>query len=150
MNAPGAFVPPVERGIGMVFQDFALWPHMRVAKHLDFVLRGRGLPRHARALRAGAMLELLHLRDRRGAYPGELSGGEAQRLAIARALITEPRILLLDEPFANIDAELRQDIMDEVLRRKHSHRAAILLATHNADEAELLGDRLFRMQNGAR
>ncbi|MBN2311089.1 MAG: ABC transporter ATP-binding protein [Candidatus Hydrogenedentes bacterium] len=141
----GPFMLPSRRGIAMVFQDFALWPHMRAKRHLDFVLRGRGLTRHERRERIARALDLCRLHDRRRAYPAELSGGEAQRLAIARALVVEPRILLLDEPFANLDVPLRECIIDELLRRKRDHTLTILLATHNREEAIRLAGRILYM-----
>ncbi len=138
-------VPPAERGVGMVFQDLALWPHMRAAKHIDFVLRGRGLSKAERRHRVDELLALSQLEDRRRTYPNQLSGGEAQRLAIARALATDPAILLLDEPFANLDLPRRRRITDEILRRKRDNGLTIVMATHNRQEAEDLSDAIFDM-----
>jgi ABC-type Fe3+/spermidine/putrescine transport system ATPase subunit len=143
-------LPPEDRGVGMVFQDLALWPHMRMARHLDFVLRGRGLPRQDRRERISQLLDLVQLDDRRRAFPNQLSGGQAQRLAIARTLATEPRILLLDEPFANLDHALRERIMVEVLRRKQEDGLTIILATHNHDEMLALADHTITMACGGR
>jgi ABC-type Fe3+/spermidine/putrescine transport system ATPase subunit len=142
----GPIMPPAERSVGMVFQDLALWPHMRVARHLDFVLRGRGLSRAARRNRIAELLDLCRLDDRARAFPAELSGGQAQRLAIARALATKPRILLLDEPFANLDVALRDRIMAEVNRRKTAEGVAVMLATHNRPEADTYADRIAFME----
>ena len=141
-------LPPEKRSIGMVFQDLALWPHMRVARHLDFVLRGRGLSRHARSERIAGLLGLVQLDDRGRAFPNQLSGGQAQRLAIARALATEPRILLLDEPFANLDTALRDRMMNEILRRKEEDGLTVVFATHNHDEALSFAERTLVMEGG--
>jgi ABC-type Fe3+/spermidine/putrescine transport system ATPase subunit len=138
-------IPPVDRNVGMVFQDLALWPHMRAARHIDFVLRGRGLSKVERRERVRRLLALSQLEDRRRTYPNQLSGGEAQRLAIARALATDPGILLLDEPFANLDVPRRHRVIDEVLRRKDTDGLAIVMATHNRQEAEDISDTVFDM-----
>lgn len=138
-------VPPADRGIGMVFQDLALWPHMRAARHIDFVLRGRGLSKAQRRERVDELLALSQLENRRRTYPNQLSGGEAQRLAIARALATDPGILLLDEPFANLDLPRRHRIIDEILRRKSDNGLTVIMATHNRQEAEDLSDAVFDM-----
>jgi iron(III) transport system ATP-binding protein len=137
--APGA------RGIGMVFQDLALWPHMRVERHLDFVLRPQRLTSRKRTARIAALLDLCHMSDRARAYPHELSGGQQQRLAIVRALAAEPRILLLDEPFTGLDAALRDAFRDEILRLKREKGAAILFATHYEQEMHALADRTLFM-----
>ncbi|MCP4640676.1 MAG: ABC transporter ATP-binding protein [bacterium] len=138
--------PPHTRNLGYVFQDLGLWPHMRAARHLDFVLKGRGLSRGERRRRVDELLDLCQLMDRRRAHPNELSGGEGQRLAIARALATEPDILLLDEPFANLDIALRNRIMAEITRRKAENGLTVLLATHNPDESEFFADRVVTME----
>ncbi|MDX9975563.1 MAG: ABC transporter ATP-binding protein [FCB group bacterium] len=140
----GVFVPPVERGVGMVFQDFALWPHMSVERHLDFVLRAQRIARNERRGRTDALLDLCRLEDKRRAYPAELSGGQQQRVGIARALATEPRILLLDEPFSNLDADLRDRIAQELLRRKRGG-LAMLLAVHAPEDAAALADRTIAL-----
>ncbi len=134
----GAFVPPVVRRVGMVFQDFALWPHMRIEAQLRFVMAARGLPRSQRGPRARTLLELVELEGRRRSFPDALSGGEQQRAAIARTLAAEPDILLLDEPFSNIDGALRERIAAELLRRRSDLGVTIVLATHHGDEAEAL------------
>jgi iron(III) transport system ATP-binding protein len=138
------FIPPVARRIGMVFQDLALWPHMRVEKHLDFVLRGALPERATRRERITNLLDLCDLATRRRAYPGELSGGQQQRLAIARALANDPDILLLDEPLTNLEYELRDRFIAEFARRKENG-ATIVLATHERNEAEQITDRIVHM-----
>lgn len=138
------FVAPVERGVGMVFQDFALWPHMSVERHLDFVLRAQRIARAERRRRIDALLDLCRLEDKRHAHPAELSGGQQQRVGIARGLATEPRILLLDEPFSNLDPELRERIAQEVLRRKRGG-LTLLLAVHASEDAAALADRTMAL-----
>jgi ABC-type Fe3+/spermidine/putrescine transport system ATPase subunit len=139
------FVPPRERDVGMVFQDFALWPHMPVQRHLNFVLADTKLSKAQREVRTNELLDLCRLNDRRRARPSQLSGGEQQRVSIARALATAPSLLLLDEPFAHLDSDTRDRIIAEILRRKREEGVTILLATHNEADAELLADRTVRM-----
>ena len=148
VSAPGVFVPPEARGVGMVFQDFALWPHMRVARHLDFVLRPLRLPRAERRARVASLLGLVRLEDKRRAYPRELSGGQQQRLGIARALATRPRILLLDEPFSNLDDTLRTRIRTEIVRLKREEKTTVLIATHDMEDATGLADTVLDMTRG--
>ena len=144
-SGEGAYVPPGRRDVGMVFQDFALWPHMRVARHIDFVLRGRGMGRASRRERINELLELVRLSDRARAFPSELSGGEQQRLSIARALAPRPSILLLDEPFSNLDEKLTWRVLSEVLRFKEARKAAVLIAAHDHKRIEEAADRLLLM-----
>ncbi len=133
-SSPNVIVPPELRGVGMVFQDLALWPHMRAWRHLEFVLRGRGKGRGDRKQAAHELLTRLGLEHRANAYPSEMSGGEQQRLAFARALITEPALLLLDEPFSNLNAELRETLLSEIDRQMRERNVVVLIATHDADE----------------
>ncbi len=133
--------------IGMVFQDLALWPHMQAEHHIDFVLKGIERSRATRRERMRQILELCRIWDKRHAYPAEMSGGEQQRLAIARALATNPVLLLLDEPFANLDAALREHFLAEFRRRKQGG-TAIVFATHDPFEAEYLADRIIPMKDG--
>ena len=131
-----AHARPEDRGAGMVFQDLALWPHMRAWRQLEFVLRGRG---KRRAERIGAARELLarfQLESRADAYPAMLSGGEQQRLALARALVTDPPLLLLDEPFANLNMALRDTVVNELERRMREQGMTIVIATHDPEEVE--------------
>ncbi|HIJ72662.1 MAG TPA: ABC transporter ATP-binding protein [Candidatus Hydrogenedentes bacterium] len=148
-TSPTAFLAPAARNIGMVFQDLALWPHMRAARHLDFVLRAAPLTRAQRERRIAELLERVSLSDRRRAYPCELSGGQQQRLAIARALAHEPRVLLLDEPFANLDAPLRDDILDTVKGLKQERDVTVLFAAHHPEEVTSLADCVLEMAAGA-
>ncbi len=131
-------VPPELRCIGMVFQDFALWPHMRALKHLDFVLRGRESSARVRHDRARQMLLGLRIDHCEKSYPADMSGGEQQRLALARALITQPKLLLLDEPFSSLDSGLREFVVDELLARMRTAGACVVIATHDPQDIERL------------
>ncbi len=147
VTGAGAFVPPQKRRIGMVLQDLALWPHMTVQSHLDFALRGCGLPRRKRAEPIHRMLDTIQLENRSNAYPHELSGGERQRVAIARALVAEPEILLLDEPLSSLDPELQARMLDEIVRLKDLFKVTALYVTHNPAEAQRAADRTVQIQD---
>ena len=123
----------------MVFQDLALWPHMRAWRHLEFVLRGRGQRRSERIVAAHEALAQFRLDHRAEAYPAAMSGGEQQRLALARALIADPPLLLLDEPFANLNQELRETVVEELEQRMRERNVAIIIATHDPTEVERIG-----------
>jgi len=140
--------PPEERGLSMVFQDLALWPHLTVAGNLDFGLAARGVPRSARLERIGTMLSRVGLTERARAYPGELSGGERQRVAIARALVLEPKALLLDEPLSSLDTPLKRELMLLLSELLDEHRVPGLYVTHELREAAALGDRLAVLEAG--
>jgi ABC-type sugar transport system ATPase subunit len=133
------FQTPESRGVSMVFQDLALWPHMTVRQTLEFVL-GRDVARQERRRRIVETLTALGLETRVDARPAELSGGERQRLALARALVTRPRILLMDEPLANLDPPLRLALLDEIRNLQHQFALTILYVTHNQHETFSLGD----------
>ena len=138
----GAWVEPERRGIGLMFQDFALFPHLDVAGNVGFG-RGRG--------GGGGVAELLRvvgLADRARAYPHQLSGGEAQRVALARALAPRPRVLLMDEPFSGLDDRLRDGIRDETLAVLKREGTAVLLVTHEPTEAMRMADEILLMRDG--
>jgi iron(III) transport system ATP-binding protein len=133
-------MPPEERGIAMVFQDLALWPHLTVRGNLEFGLKCKKVPRAEREARMAAILERVGLRGKEGRHPGELSGGERQRVAIARALVLEPRAVLFDEPLSNLDVALKRELLAlfrELLAERH---ATALYVTHDPREARGLGD----------
>jgi iron(III) transport system ATP-binding protein len=136
------FVAPEKRRIGMVFQDYALFPHLTVERNVAFGLRRRGDERAQRTL------ELVGLQHKAGRYPHELSGGERQRVALARALAPEPDVVLLDEPFSSLDATLRGDLRREVELILREAGATTLLVTHDQEEALSLVDRLAVMRDG--
>jgi iron(III) transport system ATP-binding protein len=147
---PGRSVAPERRGVGMVFQDLALWPGKSVLDHVLFsIRRGRLGPSKAEERdRARRALEMLRLPGREKDLPHELSGGEAQRLALARAVAAAPRLLLLDEPLGSLDAPLRAVLGEEILRLRGATGATVVLVTHDRGEAYALGDRVAVMERG--
>ena len=146
LSAPGLHVPPEQRDIGMVFQDYALFPHLSVLDNVAFGLRR--LPRPEREARARRELARVRLLDRASSFPNTLSGGEQQRVALARALARDPAVILLDEPFSGLDQGLRAEIRDMALDALRSAGAAALIVTHDAEDALLTADRLALMQDG--
>lgn len=141
-------VPPSARGVGFVFQDLALWPHLAVAGNLDFVLSSAGVPKRERAERVDETMRLMRVDRFAGAYPSELSGGEQQRVAIARAIIANPCLLLLDEPISSLDAELKTDLMAELKNLQRALDATTVYITHDRVEALALAQRVALMKNG--
>jgi iron(III) transport system ATP-binding protein len=138
-------LPPEGRGIGLMFQDFALFPHLTVGKNVGFGLTG---PAAAREERVAALLERVGLARHREKYPHQLSGGEQQRVALARALAPRPPILLMDEPFSGLDNRLRDGIRDETLAILKEEGAAVLLVTHEPEEAMRMADEIALMREG--
>ncbi|MBI3050091.1 MAG: ABC transporter ATP-binding protein [Acidobacteria bacterium] len=147
-RAGRTLVPPHERGLGFVFQDLALWPHLTVREHLDFVTRAAAMPTVERTERAREILALVRIDALAVRHPHELSGGEQQRLALARALVARPRLLLLDEPFSSLDRELRVALREEVARLQRALRLTSIYVTHDRDDAQVLGDRVVEMHQG--
>jgi ABC-type Fe3+/spermidine/putrescine transport system ATPase subunit len=141
-------VPPHARGIGFVFQDLALWPHMTVEAHLAFALESCTASCDARAARIHDTLARVRLAGMERRYPHQLSGGEQQRLAVARAIVATPRLLLLDEPLSSLDAELRDELRSEVAELQQSLGVTMIVVTHDADDARALGRRVLRMRDG--
>lgn len=141
-------VPPEERGLAVVFQDLALWPHLTVWGNLSFVLAARAVPRGERASRISAILERLGLADKVDRYPGDLSGGERQRVAIARALVLEPRAVLLDEPLSNVDVTLKRELLSLFRGLFQERHSTAVYVTHDLREAASLGDRIAVMESG--
>ncbi|MEO0663342.1 MAG: ATP-binding cassette domain-containing protein, partial [Planctomycetota bacterium] len=144
VSAPGRLmVPPADRAIGFLFQGAALWPHMTVAGTLDFVLKRRGSAksRSERRARVAELLDAVDLAGFEKRRAPSLSGGEAQRLSLARALAAEPRILLLDEPLGPLDAPRREALLDLFARMTREHGLTTLHVTHDPDEAARVADR---------
>ena len=139
-------IPPENRRVGMVFQDYALFPHLSIADNIGFGLRGKSAP--ARRRRIEEMLALIGLSPNGERYPHELSGGQQQRVALARALAPEPHLLLLDEPFSNLDVALRERLSLEVRDILKRAGMTALLVTHDQNEAFAVADRVSIMRNG--
>jgi iron(III) transport system ATP-binding protein len=148
LSTPKILVPPAERGIGMVFQNLGLWPHLNVRGHLDFVLSALPLTRTEREQRVDEALERFLLRGLEWRYPAELSGGEKHLLAIARALIANVKLLLLDEPFNGLDTALKERILERLKSERERRRLTTLLVTHDDDEMRLLCTRVEQMSEG--
>ena len=141
-------VPAERRGIGMVFQDLALWPHMTVRGNLEFGLRAQGVPSQERERRIHQMLARVELLEYADTKPGSLSGGQQQRVALARALVLRPRALLMDEPLSNLDEELNLKLRAEILQLQAEFGFALLYVTHDREEAFALADRIVLVARG--
>jgi 2-aminoethylphosphonate transport system ATP-binding protein len=142
-------LPPYDRGLGIVVQQYALFPHMRVADNVAFGLRARGVRRPKAAARVAEVLEMVGMSRFAARYPAELSGGQQQRVAIARALAISPQVLLLDEPLSALDAKLRQDMIGELQRlRTDLPDIVMLYVTHDQIEALSLAERIVVMRDG--
>jgi len=142
-------LPPYERGIGMVVQNYALFPHMKVEDNVAFGLRARKAPRDLIERRIDECLRLVGMGRFKGRYPRELSGGQQQRIAVARALAIEPRVLLLDEPLSALDAQIRRQMVDEIGKLHRDLPAlTVLYVTHDQTEALTLADRIAIMHDG--
>jgi iron(III) transport system ATP-binding protein len=142
-------VPVERRELGMVFQSYAIWPHMSVGENVAFPLRVRGVRKAERMSRVKEMLDLVELGDMSERYPHELSGGQRQRVALARALVYQPRLLLLDEPFSNLDAKLRERARSWLRQLHHYLGLTTLFVTHDQDEALAMSDRILVMDRGS-
>jgi iron(III) transport system ATP-binding protein len=143
---PHGFVPPEKRGIGLMFQDFALFPHLTILDNVAFGLKS--LTRSEAKAEARAALERVGLSHYAGEYPHILSGGEQQRVALARAIAPRPSVLLMDEPFSGLDPRLREKMREETLAILHETRATSIVVTHDAEEAMRMGDRVALMRKG--
>lgn len=142
------FVPPEKRNIGMVFQSYAVWPHMTVAENVAYPLKIQKVSREERDNRVKEALEMVHL-DRYGErYPSQLSGGQQQRVALARALIAQPGLLLLDEPLSNLDAKLRESMRFEISSLQKRLGITVIYVTHDQSEAMTMSDRIVVMNAG--
>jgi iron(III) transport system ATP-binding protein len=141
-------VPPEERGLAVVFQDLALWPHLTVAGNLGFALAARGVAAAERRARIEAMLGRVGLPGSERRFPGELSGGQRQRVAIARALVHEPRAVLLDEPLSNVDVDLRRDLLGLFAGLFRERRATVVFVTHDLREASAIASRVAILEAG--
>lgn len=141
-------LPPGRRGIGMVFQSYALFPHMTVFENIAFGLRIKRVPKDQTRAKVARVAELLQLGEMLSRYPSQLSGGQRQRVAVARCLVVEPEVLLMDEPLSNLDALLRLQMRAELKRLHNEIQATTIYVAHDQIEALSLGDRIAVMKNG--
>jgi iron(III) transport system ATP-binding protein len=144
----GGCLPPERRNMSMIFQSYALWPHMTIAENVSYGLTLRRLPRAEIMARTRAMLDVVKLGALADRYPSELSGGQQQRAALARALVIEPETLLLDEPLSNLDAALREEMRFELRRLHDEYRFTTIYVTHDQAEAMTAADRIVVMNEG--
>lgn len=143
-----AGIPPNRRPVNLVFQSYALFPHLTVARNVSFGLEMRSLPRSTITTRTETALDMVRLSGKRDRYPGQLSGGEQQRVALARALVNQPAVLLLDEPLAALDQQLRQSMQSELKTIQRLVGITFLYVTHHQEEALTMSDRLAIMDRG--
>lgn len=142
----GVFMPPEKRGIGMLFQDYALFPHMTVSKNIEYGLVGMSAA--DRKKRIKEVLELVDLVSYEKRYPHELSGGQQQRIALARAIAPRPGIILLDEPFSNLDTHLLKSVREELFRVIREVGITTIMVTHNPDDARAKADKVIQISGG--
>jgi iron(III) transport system ATP-binding protein len=148
LSTPAAVVPPEHRGMGMVFQSYAIWPHKTVYENVVFGLEVRRVRRTEARARVARVLEMVHLTGLERRYPSELSGGQQQRVALARSLVVEPGILLLDEPLSNLDAKLRERMRGELKELQRRTGITFVYVTHDQAEAMALSDRIAVLDRG--
>jgi iron(III) transport system ATP-binding protein len=148
VSGPRVHVPPHRRRIGFVFQSLGLWPHLNVAEHLDYVLSASPLPRDERARRKKELFEAFHLRGLEGRFPAELSGGEKHLLALTRALAGDVRLLLLDEPFAGLDGQLKEWVTGALASWRQSRRLTAVLVSHDPRDLARLCQSIVHLREG--
>ncbi len=141
-------LPPWKRNVGMVFQSYALWPHMSVRENVSFGLVEKKMPKSEIGPRVDAALDLVGLRDLADRMPNQLSGGQQQRIALARTVVTEPQVLLLDEPLSNLDASLRVQMRRELLALQRKLGLTTIFVTHDQEEANTTSDRMAVLDGG--
>jgi putative spermidine/putrescine transport system ATP-binding protein len=141
-------LPPEKRGFGMVFQNYALFPHLSVSRNVGFGLKMRGVPAAEIDRRVAAALDTVQLQGHADKLPGQLSGGQQQRVAIARAIVIEPPLILMDEPLSNLDAKLRIEMRSEIRRIHRAQGCSTVYVTHDQDEALAMADRVVVMKLG--
>ena len=142
------FIPPEKRGVGMVFQSYAVWPHMNVFDNVAYPLSIRHAPRAEIKSAVERVLSIVHLSQYAERFPNQLSGGQQQRVALARALVAEPKLLLLDEPLSNLDAKLRESMRFEIKEIQKKLGITVVYVTHDQTEAMAMSDRIFLINRG--
>jgi iron(III) transport system ATP-binding protein len=148
ISSPSVMIPPERRHMSMIFQTYAIWPHMTVFQNVAYGLKLKKLASAEIAKKVDRILRLVHLETLAERYPAELSGGQQQRVALARALVVEPQILLLDEPLSNLDANLREEMRFEIRRLHEEFRITTIYVTHDQAEAMVTSDRIAVMHQG--
>ena len=148
VSSKDVFVPPEKRGIGMVFQSYAVWPHMNVFDNVAYPLKIQKVPKDEIKTRVEKVLETVHLKQYADRVPAQLSGGQQQRVALGRALVAEPKLLLLDEPLSNLDAKLRESMRYEIKEIQKKLHITVVYVTHDQIEAMTMSDRVFIINRG--
>ena len=148
VSSPSVLVAPERRSMSMIFQSYAVWPHMTVFQNVAYGLKFKKLSRHEAGQKVAKVLRLVHLEPLKDRYSAELSGGQQQRVALARALVVEPRILLMDEPLSNLDANLREEMRFEIRRLHEEFRITTVYVTHDQAEAMATSDRVAVLNKG--
>ncbi|GAA5234315.1 ABC transporter ATP-binding protein [Verticiella sediminum] len=148
LSHPGGSVPPERRGMSMIFQSYAIWPNMTVRENVAFGLTVRRMPAAQVRQRVDEILAVVHLDHLAERYPAELSGGQQQRVALARAIVVRPQVLLLDEPLSNLDANLREEMRNEIRRLHDEFGMTTVYVTHDQSEAMAISDRIAVMNGG--
>lgn len=148
VSSPALLVPPERRNMSMIFQSYAVWPHMTVAQNVAYGLKFKKLTKAEIAQKVAKLLGVVHLAELKDRYPAELSGGQQQRVALARALVVEPQILLMDEPLSNLDANLREEMRFEIRRLHEEFKITTVYVTHDQAEAMATSDRIAVLDRG--
>ncbi len=148
VSSDKVFLPPEKRGVGMVFQSYAVWPHMDVFHNVAYPLTIAKVDKASIAKRVAHVLDIVHLTQYAQRYPNQLSGGQQQRVALARALVAEPKLLLLDEPLSNLDAKLRESMRFEIKEIQRNLGITVVYVTHDQTEAMAMSDRVFLINRG--
>ena len=148
ISSASTLIPPERRNMSMIFQSYAIWPHMTVFENVAYGLKFKKLARREVEEKAERLLRVVHLEALKARYPAELSGGQQQRVALARALVVEPQILLLDEPLSNLDANLREEMRFEIRRLHEEFGITTIYVTHDQAEAMVTSDRIVVLNKG--